>query len=78
MLEALIALCFVVVALGFIVHRQYIAICRINEREFETASQIREILTLMSKHYDIIDGLFEAAKNTTLTIEHILRWEEQR
>ena len=32
----------------------------------------------MSKHYDIIDGLFEAAKNTTLTIEHILRWEEQR
>ena len=85
MSETLLALCFVVALLCVIVWLQHRALRRLEDdtrrlwmHMLETVEQNRDIITVMGKHYDITEGLFEAAKNITLAIEHILKGRDWR
>ncbi len=85
MSEVLFALCFVVALLCVIAWSQYWALRRLEDdtlrlwtHMLETVEQARDIITLMGKHYDITDGLYEATKNITLAIERMLKGRDWR
>jgi len=85
MSETLFALRFAITLLCVIVWLQHRALRRLEDdtlrlwtHMLETVEQARDIITLMGKHYDITDGLYEATKNITLAIERMLKGRDWR